>query len=340
MANTQREQSFRYPVAILISDIHYNVNTLSIADSATRQAVNRANELNVPIISCGDMHDSKANLRGECVNAIIETMKLCKVKPYVLVGNHSRLNEKSKQHALNFLEPYCIIVDEPMDMPLTGAHGIPYYHDPDELRSYLKTISKSSTLIMHQGLTGSKSGDYIQDKSAIRPEDVAGMRVISGHYHTRQYIPLPGGGLWSYVGNPYTLNFAEANDPSKGYQILMDDGTLEFVPTNLRKHVVIELEANQDLKSAKLPDITLEDLVLVKLKGTKTQLSNINKQDIRLDLGLGDFRLDLIPTDTTISSTTEKPLSQNELLDSMIDRLNDSGEDQKIRLKELWKGLI
>ncbi len=234
------------PIAVMLSDVHYDLNSLELADRATNIAINKANELNVPLIIAGDLHNTKANLRGECIYKIRRTLQRCSVTPYVMVGNHDKINEKSEQHALHFLEDIAVLVDEPMDMPLTGSHGIPYYHDVEELRTYLKTLDKGSTLIMHQGIQGSNAGEYFQDKSALRPEDVAGFRVISGHYHQRQTIQLPQGGTWDYVGNPYTVNFGEANDPPKGFQILYSDGSLEFVPTNLRKHVIIDCDLGYD----------------------------------------------------------------------------------------------
>ena len=52
----------RSPIAVLISDIHYNINTLPVADAALRQAIAKANELDVVLIVTGDLHDTKANL--------------------------------------------------------------------------------------------------------------------------------------------------------------------------------------------------------------------------------------------------------------------------------------
>jgi len=185
-------------------------------------------------------------------------------------------------------------------------------------------------LIMHQGITGSNSGEYIQDKSAITKDDVAGMRVISGHYHARQTIELPDGGKWDYIGNPYTTNFGEANDPPKGFQILMDDGSLEFVPTNLRKHVVMELDLSRYEQFVNNPNFG-DDLVWLKVKGTKEQLANFKKPF--------DCRLDLIPLDTVTQASAQN-LTQTELLDQLIDSLTNTSDESKARLKQTWKDLV
>lgn len=330
------------PLAVIISDIHYNINTLPLADAAMRQAINKANELDVPLIVAGDLHDTKANLRGECINAMIETFKKCAEVPYVLVGNHCRINEKAPAHSLNFLQPYANIVDSPLWCESAAAWLLPYYHDPEECRSDIKDLRSNrlgGLFIMHQGIEGSHSGDYIQDKSAIRPEDVAGMRVISGHYHRRQTITLPYGGTWNYIGNPFTLNYAEASDPPKGFQVLMSDGSLEFVPTNLRKHQIFEgtmAGLEYDMPGLGLTD----DLAWVEIKDKRENLM-LSKTEIakRLKFDI-PFRLDLIPIDSkTTAPDPSLKLSQGPLLDSLIDSLGNTSDERKTRLKQTWKGL-
>jgi DNA repair exonuclease SbcCD nuclease subunit len=184
------------PIAVLISDIHYNIQTLDIADKALRLAISKANDLEVPVIIAGDLHDTKANLRGECVLALINTIQLCNQPPYILRGNHDSLNEKSKEHSLEFLGPYSHMVKDNATTNLGDRHVylIPYEHHTEVLKAHLKTVKKGSILIMHQGVEHSHAGHYIQDKTALSRDDYKGLRIISGHYHRRQTIDLPKGG--------------------------------------------------------------------------------------------------------------------------------------------------
>lgn len=336
----------RKPIAVLISDIHYSLINLELADTAMRMAIDEANNLDVPLIVAGDLHDTKANLRGECVNAMLDTFKQCDIMAYILRGNHDALNEKSKEHSLNFLHQIglnVVIVDKP-----TGIRGVgrafPYYHDVNELREELKMEPKGNLIIMHQGVQGSNMGDYVQDKSAITKEDVAGLRVISGHYHARQTIDLPDSGKWDYIGNPYTLSFGESYDPPKGFQLLHSDGSLEFIPTNLRKHVIIKADLSTNTEEWSSGPIMagngINDLVWVKISGTKEQISRFNRIAWLKDKGiLQNVRLDLIPIDSTTTAPKQQ-LSQNELLDALIDSQMTTTKEMKVRIKELWKGMV
>jgi DNA repair exonuclease SbcCD nuclease subunit len=333
------------PIAVLIGDIHYNINTLLLADKAMRMAVEKANTLQIPLVVVGDLHDTKANMRGECVNAMLDTFAELSVdlNCYILVGNHDKINEKSDEHSLNFLRDRATIVDLPcklLGFP-DNFRFVPYYSDADELRTYLKAIPKGSTLIMHQGIQGSNSGEYYQDKSALKPEDVAGMRVISGHYHARQTIELPDDGKWDYVGNPYTLTYGEANDPEKGFQILHDDGSLEFVPTNLRRHIILDVHVTQVKTLGEHAQLlNKNNLWWIKIRGANAQLSGITRRHIECITKMSSFKLDLIPTDTTTNKNIAVNVSQDYLLDSIIDSLTNTNYEQKQRLKIIWKDLM
>lgn len=324
------------PIAVIISDIHYELSTLKVADAATRLAIAKANELSVPLAIAGDMHNSKANMRGECVNQILETIRLCDYEPIILVGNHSRLNEKAPAHALNFLKPLAKVIETPTKHRDLGWL-VPYHSELElpGLRAFLKTLQPGTQLIMHQGLINANSGEYFKDTSALNHGDVAGLRVISGHYHNRQTISLPDGGVWDFIGNPYTLTFAEANDPEKGYKILYDDGSLEFVPTNLRKHVVINIKMGEP----KFPtNIDPRDIVKVKITGTMEQLAPITKKTTARELGvIQPYQLELIPILST-DDPTPKNQSQDSLLDSLIDLTNVT-QECKVRIKALWRNI-
>jgi len=335
----------RQPIAVLTADVHYDLKTLEVADKAMNIIIDKANELQVPVIVAGDFTTNKAHMRSEVVRRSIETFKRCRITPIIITGNHDKDNERSAYyaHALEYLRPYTTIIDSVAVNHIPHWTLIPYQHDLANLRIYLKDFA-TRNIIMHQGIAGTDAGEYIQDRTALIKEDLAGRRVISGHYHKRQTFELPKGGQFDYIGNPYTLTFGEANDPDKGYQILYDDGSLEFVPTNLRRHAIFDFEASQIEEDVEGPlsDETENLILWIKVHGTKAELSKIDKKLVSQCFMIKqDFKLDLIPVEveTNIEDNRVDKLSQAELLDETIDSMSNTDNPTKERLKLLWKDL-
>lgn len=333
------------PVAVLISDIHFTPATLELASSALRQAKAHAIELKVPLVLAGDTLDSKALMRAECVNRLIEifTEPEQATDTFVLVGNHDLLNEKGTAHSLEFLKPYVIVVDNPYLQPeKCPVLMVPYCTNPKDLLDATRMFTKKYPIICHQGVQTAFMGHYTQDKTSLPKEVFADFRVISGHYHRRQDIkcgrPRQGAiGLFSYIGNPYTQNFGEANDPEKGFQILHDDGSLEFVPTNLRRHVILELERDVGRVNV-LSSINPHDLIWLKIRAPQTYLDSLDKTAIGNHLfGHDNYKLDLIPTDNApVLEEIAKDLEPQALFDTVIDNTQESDEI-KTYMKSLWR---
>ncbi len=264
----------------------------------------------------------------------------CNSHPLILRGNHDSVNEKSTEHALGFLSNKCDIFKVPMRHK--NWYFIPYQHSIQEFKAIIDQTGDADVIFMHQGVQSSNAGHYIQDKSAIPKEWLKGRRVISGHYHTRQAIDLGDGGQLDYVGNPYSLGFGEVNDPPKGFQVLYSDGSLEFVPTNLRKHLVLEMKVDSlgNIAHAPTSHINPNDILWFKVTGPSDKVCNITKEYITNLYGIEQqFKLDLIPSDTipTGGKVADKSLLQNEMLDNLIENLQNTDSERKERLKQLWK---
>lgn len=323
------------PIAVLISDIHFSPNTLELACASLRQALDRARQTDTRLIIAGDLLDTKAIMRAECVNAILGILDQSSVPVYIMVGNHDRINEKSLDTALWCLDylPCLHVINTPVSVG--NLLLMPYISDVEDWKARLKMYPDHKIVIAHQGFKGAKMGHYIVDKSSIDPETVKDYCIWSGHYHARQTL-----GTVSYIGNPYTLTFGEANDPPKGFQVLFSDGSAEFVPTNLRKHVVIEMDWDVNWVWNAPETINPQDLVWVKAKGPKSELAKLSKESLSKGLGINhlNFKLDKTPTDPTDKSLSYTAKSNPELLNELINKLEET-ESYKTYLKKLWKGL-
>lgn len=333
------------PVAVITGDMHFTPATLELATNAYEDAATLALDLKVPLILNGDTLDTKAIIRAEVANRLIALTSESKsvgLRVIINTGNHDLLNEKGAESSLDFLRPFALVVSASTHIPYVGTI-VPYFSDGIALSAELTALAQAGIkrLIIHQGVQTAFMGHYAQDKSSLSKESFADFRVIASHYHTRQDIicgpPKKGKvGTFSYIGNAYTLSFGEANDPEKGFQVLMDDGSLQFIPTNLRKHVIIACSVDAlPLTSLAKPD----DLVWIKLSGTRSELAAVDKKALGLKLlGYSNYKLDKIPTDAP-KSTHKKPQDVTrspETLDGIIDESNESAA-QQAALKALWR---
>jgi hypothetical protein len=82
-----------------------------------------------------------------------------------------------------------------------------------------------------------------------------------------------------------------------------------------------------------------ENLVWIKVSGPYSELQKLNKQEIGARLGLTNFKLDLMPTDSKPTDIQVEKLTSEQVFDTLIDSTSESDE-QKSELKALWRSLL
>lgn len=339
-------------IAAITGDVHFTTGSLELATQSVVQAVKKAEELSIPLILNGDTLDSKAIIRAECANRLIELLKAAKTHVYVNTGNHDLINEKASEHSLHFLKPYATVVDVPTWFSELNSYIVPYCSNEDTYKTWLESFRVGSRLIVHQGVMTAFLGHYVQDKTSLPPEAFKDFRVIGSHYHRAQDIKCgPIGdnqvGLFSYVGTPYTQSFAEANDGPKGFQLLKEDGTLELVPTNLRAHRVFERTyeeilnmMSRGIEGSFFGLLNADDLIWLKVKGNYVDLQQLDKDTLGKQLfGHSNYKLDKIYADAEKLETTVEDRTDAEILDNLIDNTSESLETKEA-LKSLWRQVI
>jgi DNA repair exonuclease SbcCD nuclease subunit len=346
----------RKAVGVLISDVHFSLSTLQLAVQAFMRAIKTARELNVPLYVTGDLHDSKALIRGECANALLECMRQAKnwgVEVVILIGNHDMINEKGEAHSLNFLEGAgAVIFDRPNCVQLDKglvAHLIPYQNDGEKFVELVHGLKKGSLILCHQGVRGAYMGEYVVDKTSVDPSLFKDYAIISGHYHRRQTIVTDGKkhdtyfgvGTWNYVGSPYSTTFAEAGDGDKGIQILFNDMSMQLVPTGLRKHVIIEVDLEGlDILLHTASHPNPDDAVWLKVTGPALMLDKLSKKEIGMKLlGHANYRLDKIPNDEEVQLQKLDTMTPMQMIEELIDQ-NQNDLEQSKYLKALAKEIM
>lgn len=330
------------PIAVITGDDHFTVNTLEIASRGLIQVFDKAIELNVPVLINGDLLDGKSLIQGVVANRLIDILDTYRprVKCYINTGNHDLLNERNDENsALIFLDAHCSgVITQPTYVADLGLAVIPYRNTKGRFIEAVLKFPKEIVLAVHQGIAGAMMGDYLKDVSSVSTEELSGRRVIASHYHRKQDIGLPEGGLWSYVGSLFSVTAGEAQDGPKGFCVLYTDGTLEHIPTNLRKHVTIEIDHTQVMEP--IPGLNQDDLLWMKVRGTHSELEKLNKRDIGLfHLGHSSFKLDKLPEDSVINTVKIENLQSDETLDFIIDS-SEEHKSQQIYLKSLWREIL
>lgn len=323
------------PIAILISDIHFNITTLPLASAALKAALSKAEELQIPLVIAGDLNDTKAIIRAEVANAIISILKDAQTKIYILEGNHDKINEKGSEHGLNYLTPYATVIDTITSFKeFPKIVFIPYLTQSQRISTLIDVWGKTfKILIMHQGFLGAQMGDYIQDKSSLDPTTVKDFTVISGHYHRHQTI-----GTVTYIGSPYTITFGEANDGPKGFLILNEDGSFTREILTLRKHIIITRGTENAYDP--IENYRPGDLLWLKISGPKQELNQIDKRELGQKLlGHSNFKLDLFPIEEKIEKRENLHIQDWEILDLLIDQCLETIEEKQ-QLKELWRNIL
>lgn len=322
------------PIAVLISDVHYSLKTFQIADVCFRQAIDKAADLNVPLIDCGDLVNDKANLRAEYVNTLIKTFNYAlekNVRIYALIGNHSLIHEKANDHVLHFLAPYCTVVSTPVSVD--GFNFIPYQNDSKNFITAIKKFKKGSIVIGHQGTVGGFLGDYVKDSSAFNPDQVKDYKVFLGHYHRHYTL-----GTTVSIGNPYSLTFGEAEDGPKGFLILNEDGSFDRVYTNQRKHIKLERTLETALET--IPAFNRNDFLWLQVTGPASELAKLNKNTVGNVLGIGaNFKLDKLPIEITKLEAPKAQRTDVQVIDLLIDQ-SDESANQKEYMKSYARELL
>lgn len=134
----------------------------------------------------------------------------------------------------------------------------------DKIDEIIKELdsSKTNVLYIHQGINGALAvpSDKELPTKIFKPFD----KVLVGHYHDRCAIPRTS---IEYIGSSRQHNFGE--DEEKGYTILYQDGSTEFIKNAVNiRYVTIEAVFSEisDNLIAKIKQIKQNPLYRIKLK--------------------------------------------------------------------------
>lgn len=259
----------------------------------------RATELNVPILSAGDLFHKPKSLDNDVMGTFIDYFKTYIKKPFIAIsGNHDQsqkntLKHKSPSYVMTFskvLDNLNCIDEIGMIIPMYNEgfqqihiKGIPYLKHNMGFKKRLKKIktqiSKSSfnILIIHTDLPGAKDSHGYEINSA---EDIEGdldkyfkefNLVLCGHIHRPQRL---GKNVYM-LGAPSHQNKGDMGI-DMGYWEVYSDASMKFIKLNLPEYKYYKGKNPPDDKHIYIPKPKSIKLIPGTIGSFDTKQSKVN----------------------------------------------------------------
>lgn len=306
----------RIPCALLINDIHVSKDNIPEFQRNWEEALGICKKQDIPeIIIGGDLLQSRSSYQTLDVllavrQAIIKATN-AGLELTIAEGNHDLVDQEAiLGYCHVFSEyPHVYVVDDYVSIDCSDDVTLYVMSYAPESGSFINRLqdiidndfdrNKHNILYIHEGIKGGlamPSDDELPTK-IFKDFDA----VLVGHYHNRCKIK---GTKIEYVGASRQHNFGE--DEEKGYTILYDDGSYEFIKNESNtRYKVIDL-ALQDVDNhliEELNDIKSNGKYKVKarINCSATDVQNIDKQKL---LEAGAAKVEIV-TEKTVAKSIE-----------------------------------
>ena len=222
---------------IIVGDPHFGKRhfSLSLFNNQLKfweEIVKKANELNAPIISTGDLLDNRINIDINFFNNLIEKfinlLKKYNVTFYNILGNHDIYYKNTREinlvkHLENFYDKFHCIEEV---TNISNITLVPWVINKE------KDLPKEYKDIVIGHFEFKDIDKYVQGNLDLKTFSKAKL-VLSGHYHNYSKKDNV-----IYVGTPYQLDWGDYKH-KKGYYILNEKTfELEFIENNVSKKFI------------------------------------------------------------------------------------------------------
>lgn len=296
------------PIALLVNDIHISKDNIPEFQKNWDEAIDICQKRGIQeIIIGGDLWQSRSAQSLDVLMAVRQAIiKASNQDIYITIaeGNHCKVDQESilgyshifsEYPKVSVIDDYIIIgLGDKVDLFVMS-----YFPEDGSFTKRLQQLlavdfkeDRTNILYIHEGINGglATSSEKELPASIFQPFDA----VLVGHYHNRKKIPNTH---IEYIGSSRQHNFGE--DEEKGYTILFEDGSYEFVKNQVNtRYKVVSLDA-QDLQNKDIADIKTDSDVPYKLKAcvhcSSAESKTIDKQKL-IELGFTKVE---IATETT-----------------------------------------
>lgn len=256
----------------IIGDIHCTLNNLE----EVNELFDITEQLGNPTILLGDVLDTKAIVRSECLNLIYKKISESKCHFFIIIGNHDYHNLDCLSHALLPLRslPNVTLIEK-LEEISEGLYAIPYISDTEVLLETLSKIPEDHTLLGHFEITSFDYGNGLlctENSKAVNKQAFSRFKkVISGHFHKYQEVDNI-----TYLGTPFSHSFGESNQDK--YIAILENSNLELIKTSFPQHITVTLNKDSDL------NLTLRDSNYnrIIIQGTELEVKSIKEEILSL----------------------------------------------------------
>lgn len=290
------------PLALILTDTHLKEDNTELVTDIWKQAVFYCKSKNIKkILFGGDFFTARKAQPLSVLFTAGEIFKMVRNSGIELIcipGNHDKVDYTSEESYLDVFDGHFILVKGYSFIQATDdliIHLIPFFKENDGYPIYLQKAVEHITVINSGGLLKSKSeipkykhillthvainGVRNNDYSVVENDlDKKNFKVFHsvfvGHYHNQSQI---GKNIY-YIGSAYQSNFGEDN--KKGFTILNDDGSHEFVKSQFQEFIKIKIDITdtKELKKLEQEHKNSKENVRFVFEGEEAELKNVNKE--------------------------------------------------------------
>jgi len=312
----------KLPCALLMNDIHVSKDNIPEFQKNWGEALSICQEKGIAdIVIGGDLWQSRSAQTLDTLlavrDAILKT-QAADIHLTIAEGNHDLVDQEA-------LLGYSHIFQGYKDVDVVGDYTIidftdslslyvmSYFPENGSFSRRLKEIveskdfdsTRTNILYVHQGIRGglAQPSDDELPTNIFKDFDA----VLVGHYHDRKKV---AGTRIEYIGSSRQHTFGE--DEEKGYTILFDDGSYEFVKNevNIRyKNVTVDFAKIDQKFIGSLEEIKKDSRYKTKVKVTcySEEASSVDKQKL---IDAGATKVEIVTEQTEVMEVESHSLDQ------------------------------
>lgn len=311
----------KQPVALLLNDIHISKDNIPEFQANWNEALQICKDREISdMIIGGDLWLSSSAQTLDILMVVRQSIiKATSQGLYLTIaeGNHCKVNKESILGYSHIFSEYpnVDVIDSYTVIDISdyaALYVMGYFPENGSFIERLQYLvehdldkSKRSILYIHEGIKGGLAvpSDHELPTNIFEAFDT----VLVGHYHDRKQV---AGTQIEYIGSSRQHNFGE--DEEKGYTVLFDDGSYEFVKNqaNVRYKTLTVNLADVEKYGRELPGMPNEnDEIPYKVKlcvsCNSAEASTIDKKKL---IEMGCTKVEVLTEDTVTHTTANHTL--------------------------------